>query len=280
MAVLTGRFASCVARTPFVMLGMVHLRPLPGSPRWRGAMRDVIETAVEDARTFARAGFDGVVVENFGDAPFVPDASAPETVAAMVVSVAAVREAIPPEMLVGANMLRNDAVGALAVCSATGADLIRVNVHVGSAWTDQGLIHGHAHATLRRRASIGSSVAIVADVLVKHARPVFEADPTELARETVERGLADGLVVTGNATGAPVDTSRLRSVVAGAGGRPVFGGSGVTPALVRDLFEAGAHGAIVGTWCKVDGRIESPVDPDRVSELVVARDRLGDRRVE
>jgi membrane complex biogenesis BtpA family protein len=271
---LSGRFAQRLTETPFALLGMLHLMPLPGSPRWGGSMRSVMDAALEDARTFERAGFDGVVVENHGDAPFVPHASSPATVTAMAVVVSTVRAALAERMLVGVNLMRNDAAGAMAVAVSAGADLIRVNVHVGSAWTDHGLIHGRAHETLRLRAALGAAVAIVADVLVKHAHPVVEADPTALARETVERGLADGLVVTGAATGVAVDPERLRRTVEGAGGRPVFAGSGTTPDAVPDLYAAGARGAIVGTWCKADGAIESPADPARAGRLVAARDRL------
>lgn len=274
MQELSGRFAQRLTETPFALLGMLHLMPLPGSPRWGGSMRSVIDAALEEARTFERVGFDGVVVENHGDAPFVPHASSPETVTAMAVVASAVRDALAERMLVGVNLLRNDAVGAMAVAVSAGADLIRVNVHVGSAWTDQGLIHGRAHQTLRLRAELGAEVAIVADVLVKHAHPVAGADPTAIARETVERGLADGLVVTGSATGAAVDPERLRRTVEGAGGRPVLAGSGTAPDAVADLKAVGARGAIVGTWCKADGAIGSPVDPARAARLVAARDRL------
>jgi len=277
MSDLSGRFATRLAATPFTLLGMVHVRPLPGSPRWEGSLRSVVDDALRDARVLADAGFDGVVVENFGDVPFVPDASPPETVAAMAVVVSAVREMLPAGMLVGVNMLRNDAAGAMAVASVAGAELIRVNVHVGSAWTDQGLIHGRAHESLRMRSRLGVPVAVLADVLVKHAEPVAAIDPANMARDALDRGLADGLVVTGPATGAAVDTTRLRRTVAGAGGRPVLAGSGTTPEAVAELHAAGAHGAIVGTWCKVGGRIEAPVDADRAARLVVARDRLSGR---
>jgi len=131
MSELSGRFSQCLTETPFALLGMLHLLPLPGSPRWGGSMRSVIDAALEDARTFERAGFDGVVVENHGDAPFVPGASSPAAVTAMAVVASTVRDALAERMLVGVNLLRNDAAGAMAVAVSAGADLIRVNVHVG-----------------------------------------------------------------------------------------------------------------------------------------------------
>jgi len=38
---------------PKPLIGMVHLLPLPGAPRWRGSMQEVLDRAVSDA---SRAG--------------------------------------------------------------------------------------------------------------------------------------------------------------------------------------------------------------------------------
>ncbi|HEU5321129.1 MAG TPA: BtpA/SgcQ family protein, partial [Methylomirabilota bacterium] len=39
------------SRTAMRLIGMVHLPPLPGSPRWAGSMERVIAAALADART-------------------------------------------------------------------------------------------------------------------------------------------------------------------------------------------------------------------------------------
>ena len=149
------------------VIGMVHLLPLPGSPRAR-ALGDVRAAALADARTLARGGVDAVLVENYGDVPFTGAAVEPQVVAVMSVIAAEVRAATG--LPVGINVLRNDAHSAVAVALASGASFIRVNVHVGSAETDQGHIDGKAHDTLRFRKAVGAEVAIFADVFVKHAR--------------------------------------------------------------------------------------------------------------
>ncbi len=269
---MRSRFLDVVSKGRFVLLGMVHLRPLPGSPGWGGSMDEVIEAAARDSRALVDAGFDGVIAENYGDAPFEPGAVAPAAVAGLAVCAREVRRVIGPEPLLGVNALRSDASAALAAAVAADADLIRVNVHTGAAWTDQGLIEGKAHLTLRQRRALGAPVAILADVLVKHAQPVAPAAPASVARETVERGGADGLVVTGPATGAAVDVDRLRAVVEAVPGTPVLAGSGVTPATLPGLRDLAA-GAIVGTWLKDGGRTEGPVNPDRAARLVAATRR-------
>ncbi|PYN10649.1 MAG: phosphorybosylanthranilate isomerase, partial [Candidatus Rokuibacteriota bacterium] len=69
-----------LART---LIGMVHLPPLPGSPRWDGSMARVIATALADARALVEGGIDALLVENFGDAPFPAGRVEPAPVAAM-----------------------------------------------------------------------------------------------------------------------------------------------------------------------------------------------------
>src|SRR5687767_9268450 len=148
------------------LIGMVHLQPLPGSPGWRGSFSAVLERAIRDADILAEAGFDGIMVENFGDAPFLPGRVAPETIAAVAVVAASLRSQF--ELPLGVNVLRNDGAAALAIAAVVGARFIRVNVHTGAMLTDQGWIEGRAHETLRLRASLNAQIAICADVMVKH----------------------------------------------------------------------------------------------------------------
>ena len=169
----------------------------------------------------------------------------------------------------GVNVLRNDAASALAIASVAGLDFIRVNVHCGAMVTDQGIIEGRAHETLRERERLRSAVLIFADVLVKHAVPLGggDHDVGALAGDTAGRGRADALIVTGKATGATADIERLRAVREAVPDVPVFVGSGVQAENIEDFAKL-ANGFIVGTSLKPDGDIEAPVNVDLVKELV------------
>lgn len=257
------------------LVGMVHLLPLPGAPAWRGSLDEVTTRAVSEARILEEGGLSGVMVENYGDVPFHPGAVPPETVAAMAVVVQAVVEAV--EVPVGVNVLRNDAHAALAVAAATGARFVRVNVHTGAMWTDQGLVQGRAHETLRLRQGLAPDVAILADVLVKHAVPPAGVDVVEAARDQWHRGLADGLVVTGSATGAAVDPSRLESVRRAVPEAPLWIGSGVTPDTVGTILGAG-HGAIVGSTLHREGVAGAGIDRERVARLMAGVWGTGEGR--
>jgi membrane complex biogenesis BtpA family protein len=247
-----------------VFIGVVHLLPLPGSPRWQGSIADVIRSAVADAIAYEQGGAQAVVVENFGDVPFTRACVASETIAAMAVAGQAVREAI--KLPIGFNVLRNDPSAGLALCAACSGDFIRVNVHSGAMVTDQGIIEGNAFETVRRRAQLCPGAKIFADVHVKHAAPLAP-QPIEIsARDTTERGLADALIISGTGTGVATDLDDVRRVRQACPHARILIGSGVTNENARDLLTY-ADGVIVGSSLKRGGKLAAPVDVRRVAAL-------------
>src|SRR4051812_7615347 len=61
------------------LIGVVHLRPLPGSPGWKGSLDAVLKFAVDDARAYEQGGVHALFIENFGDVPFTKGSVGPET---------------------------------------------------------------------------------------------------------------------------------------------------------------------------------------------------------
>ncbi|NBC10843.1 MAG: BtpA/SgcQ family protein [Planctomycetes bacterium] len=259
---------------PQPVIGMVHLRPLPGAPGYAGDLDAVAEAALADARALEVGGVHGLMIENFGDAPFFKGRVGAETVAAMTAVAAAVRQAV--RVPIGINVLRNDGRSALAVAAAVGAAFIRVNVLTGATLTDQGIIEGEAAELLRARKALGAeAVAVLADVQVKHAAPLVQRPLEEDVDELIGRGGAAGLIVSGWGTGAPTDPGVVQRVKAAAGDTPVFIGSGATSANVAPLAPH-ADGFIVGTGFKRDGVVHAAVDPARVEAFVA---KLGQDRM-
>jgi hypothetical protein len=251
------------------LIGMVHLAPLPGSPGFDGDLDSVIADAVTDAERIAGAGFDGIMIENFGDAPFFADDVPKATIASLTSAVNAVHMAT--RLSTGVNVLRNDALGALSVAAATPASFIRVNVLSGTMFTDQGPIVGKAAEVARLRAAICPDVAIMADVFVKHATPPAGLTLIDATHDLVERAGADAVVVSGVGTGAATDLDDLRTV-SKTSSLPVFLGSGVTTANATEMLDV-ADGAIVGTSIKIDGFSTNPVDASAAAALVNAATR-------
>jgi membrane complex biogenesis BtpA family protein len=263
--------------TPLVV-GVVHLPPLPGSARG-GSARDfaaLMETVRRDAAAWAEGGAPALIVENFGDVPFARERVGAETVAAMTLAARAVQEAAG--LPLGINVLRNDVESAVAIAALTGASFVRANVYAGVAVTDQGVISGDPRAVQLLIRKLGSDIAVWADVDVKHAAPLAPRPLADQAEDAVERGLAGALIVSGRATGQATAVADLTDVRRALPTTPLYVGSGTTAAQMHDLLRW-ADGVIVGTAAKHDGLVANPVDPVRVRALFdaarAARDQLG-----
>ncbi|MEM6253401.1 MAG: BtpA/SgcQ family protein [Cyanobacteria bacterium P01_D01_bin.156] len=258
-------------KTPNPVLGVVHLLPLPTSARWQGSLSTVVERAVQEAVALASGGANGIIVENFFDAPFTKGNVDPAVVSAMTVVVTHLRQLIT--LPIGLNVLRNDARSGLAIAACTGAEFIRVNVLNGVMATDQGLIEGDAHGLMRYRRELGADVKVLADVLVKHAAPVgtltSDTSLADAVADTIHRGLADAVIVSGIATGQPPSVQDLVQAKTMAGATPVFIGSGATIDNIDKLMQS-ADGVIVSSSLKRWGKIEHPIDPNRVRQFVDA----------
>ncbi|HEX8522192.1 MAG TPA: BtpA/SgcQ family protein [Tepidisphaeraceae bacterium] len=249
------------------IVGMLHLGALPGSPMYGGSMGKIREVLLSDAQKLAEGGVHGLMMENFGDTPFFPGRVGAETVAHMTALAAEVRR-VAPHLPLGINVLRNDGLSALSIAHAVGAEYIRVNVLCAARLADQGILHGIAHDLLRLRAQLGAEkIRIFADVDVKHSAPLAPRPIVDEVDDTIERGLADALVVSGAGTGKPADPSKLREVKSAAGKTPVFLGSGVSPKTIGALWDQ-ADGFIVGTHFKVGGNATDVVDVARVREFM------------
>lgn len=254
------------------VIGMLHVPPLPGSPLYGGNLDDVATAVLRDAEGLTDGGVHALLLENFGDVPFFPRRVPAETVAHMTALAAEVRRRF--DVPLGINLLRNDGRGALAVAQAAGGAFIRVNVLCGARVTDQGIVEGIAHDLLRDCARLGAAeIEVLADVNVKHSAAFVERPIEDEVADTFERGGADGVIVSGPATGRAADLDELRAVRAAAGERPVLIGSGVSAETLEDSFPH-ADGFIVGSSLKRDGLVTNPVDPARVRELMDAWGRL------
>jgi membrane complex biogenesis BtpA family protein len=249
-------------------IGMVHLRPLPGSPGCDELLSSIITGALDDAEALVSGGMDGLLIENFGDAPYYPQRVPPVTIACMTAVALEVRRRF--DVPLGINVLRNDSRSALAIAVASGANFIRVNVLCGARVTDQGVIEGNAHRLLRERQRLGGeSIQVWADVQVKHSAALAPRPLREEVEEAIQRGLADAVIITGSRTSQAPSLSDLSQAKEGAEDVPVLLGSGVR---VENLAEWSslADGFIVGSALKPNGNPRAAVDIEAVKRFVEA----------
>ncbi|HHH10804.1 MAG TPA: BtpA/SgcQ family protein [Sorangium sp.] len=248
------------------LVGVIHLPPLPHSPRFGGDVSAIVAATARDASRLQQAGFEGMIIENFGDAPFAPAQVDAVVVAAMTRCVLAAKAAAP-HLFLGVNVLRNDAHSALAIAAACGAQMVRINVHIGARVTDQGIVQGRAYDTVRRRAQLAPQCQLWCDVAVKHSAALARREVVEEAEETAARGLADALLVTGWGTGHAPASERVEAIAAAAA-VPVYVASGATAATVAGW--GAAHGVIVGSALRADGRAGGPIDAAEAQRFAAA----------
>ncbi|MEF8874961.1 MAG: BtpA/SgcQ family protein [Candidatus Thermoplasmatota archaeon] len=244
------------------VIGVVHLLSLPGSPDF-GDMEAAVDRALSDAESLVENGVDGLIIENYGDKPFVKKVSR-MTVSSLSVVCSKIKDKF--DVPIGVNVLRNDWKSALSIAKPLKLSFIRVNVYTGSCRTPTGYIEGEAGRIQRFREKYDIDTPIFADILVKHADTIYP-DSIENAAETAsERGLADALIVSGKLTGEPVsleDIKKAKNTV----DVPVLAGSGVDDHNVNEVLTH-SDGAIIGTYFKENGITSNVVSEERVKNLM------------
>jgi membrane complex biogenesis BtpA family protein len=247
------------------IVGVVHLPSLPGSPRYEGeGLESIIERALWDAKALSEGGVDGILIENFWDAPYRKKVG-PMTVASMTVIAKEVAKEV--RIPIGVNVLRNDAVAALAIAKTIGGSFIRINAYVETIVTDQGIVEPCAYEVqMARKIYYASNIKVFADVHVKHGAPLAQRAVDVVAEEALKRGLADAVILTGPTTGTPPPLEEVLSVRARLPEASIIVGSGCNPKNLKDLLRT-ADAAIVGSYFR-GGDLSAPVSVERVREFM------------
>lgn len=256
-----------------VVIGVVHLAPLPGAPRYNGeAVEDIYQRGLDDARAYLHGGCDGVIIENHGDVPFAkPDDIGHETASHMAVVSDRIRRELGRP--IGINVLANAAVPALAIASAAGAGFVRVNQWANAYVANEGFIEGEAARAMRYRAQLrANGIRIFADAHVKHGAHAIVADrPVEEQVKDLVFFDADAVIATGQRTGHAAELGYIK-MIKEASGLPTLVGSGVTPENANDILGI-VDGVIVASSLKYDGVWWNQVEPARVSAFIAGLTR-------
>lgn len=246
------------------IIGMIHLRPLPGAPLYDPAklnMADVVEIAVEEALQLQSAGVDGLQIENIWDYPYLKASRiGHETTAAITAAAAKVKEAT--QIPIGVNCHLNAGTQAMAVATAIGAQWIRVFQWVNAYVSHAGITEGIGSELSRYRSFLkADNIKFFCDVNVKHGSHFIVSDRTlaEQAHDAESEG-AEVLIVTGFETGQPPTPEKVRELKTHVQ-VPVLIGSGTTEHNVVELLRY-ADGAIVGSAFKQDNNWKNPVNEE------------------
>lgn len=250
------------------VIGMLHLKPLPGSPRYQGEnLNDIYDFTMKDLEALERGGVDGVIIENAWDIPFSkPENIGYETVSSMT----AIAEKINNEtnLPIGINVLANGAIQALAICKAVDLPFMRVNQWVNAYIANEGFVEGASAEAKRYQSKIkGENIKIFTDVHVKHGSHSIVSDRS-LEDQTHDNIFfdSDGLITTGTRTGNAIDLQELKSIKESSD-LPVIVGSGMNIGNAKDVLSI-ADGCIIGSSIKVDGKWWNHVSEDRVRNFM------------
>ena len=253
------------------LIGVIHTAALPGTPHSRLTVAEIARAAVDEARLYESAGFHALAIENTHDRPYLKGAVGPEIGAAMAVIAAEVRRAVP--LPLGIQVLAGANLWAVAIAHASGASFVRVEGFVFAHVADEGLIESSAGALLRYRKAIGAGhIRVFADIKKKHSAHAItgDVDIVETAK-AAEFFQADGVIVSGAATGRATDADEVRAVSA-AVAVPTLIGSGITPENIANYVAA--DGFIVGSSVKEGGLWSNALDPARVRAVARAFEAL------
>ncbi|XP_037553561.1 uncharacterized protein F13E9.13, mitochondrial [Nematolebias whitei] len=259
------KFLNLFGRLKSVVIGMIHVKALPGTPLGCLKISQITDEACREAEVYLDAGIDGLIVENMHDVPYSFSVG-PEVCASMTAVCLAVRS-VCPTLPLGVQILSSANQQALAVALASGLDFIRAEGFVFSHVADEGLLNACAGDLLRYRKQIeAENVQIFTDIKKKHSSHALTSDVTikETAR-AAEFFLSDGLILTGAATGEQADPAELREVSQSVR-IPVLIGSGVTYDNIESYLDA--HAVIIGSHFKLGGHWANAVDPDRVKRFM------------
>ncbi|MBU6413247.1 MAG: BtpA/SgcQ family protein [Planctomycetes bacterium] len=256
---------------PHALIGMVHVRALPGTPFARLGLDEIERIAVQEAMVLAGCGFDGIIIENMHDRPYVHGAHGPETTAGLTRIACAIRQRLP-RMPMGVQVLSGGNKEALAIALAAGAQFIRCENFVFAHVADEGLLtRAEAGELLRFRKTIGAEhIQVWCDIKKKHASHAVTAD---ISIGDVAEGArffgADAVIVTGSATGKPADPRDLDRVKRATPEQRVFVGSGVSVDNVAEFLSRG-NGVIVGSELKRGGVWSNDLEEKRCQRMADA----------
>ena len=252
------------------IIGMIHLKPLPGSPLYDPQKCDfekVLEIALNEAKILKEEGVDGLQVENIWDYPYLPgEKIGYETVACLSIAASEVRK--ETGLPVGINCHLNGGDASLSAAVASGAQWIRVFEWVNAYISHTGITEGIGYQLARKRSFLRSTeICFFCDVHVKHGSHYIIHDRTieEQAFDAESEG-AEVLICTGFETGIAPTPERISSFKKSTS-LPVILGSGINEKNAYELLNI-SDGAIVGSYFKTEGNWKNTIQRDRVAKFM------------
>lgn len=254
-----------------VVLGVVHLAPLPGSPFHEpGELPRILDTAVRSAVALREGGADGCLLQTADRVHSLANDADPARTAALTLITRAVLEATGSDFFTGVQMMRNGVNASLAIARVCNGAFVRVGGLVGVALTDYGILQPDPLAVMEYRAKIeAQDVIVIADVASMQFRWWGEPRPVAEIALAARRVGADAVAISDR------DDERAREMIESirlaAPDLPILLAGNTNQSNARALLTS-ANGVFVGR-CLESAGWGSVVSVERVRSYVgVVRD--------
>ncbi len=244
------------------IIGMIHLKALPGTPKFNNNINEIIDIALEEAEVYKKVGIDALAIENMHDVPYLKNDVGHEI--SSIMSIIAYEVKKLSSLPCGVQVLSSANKAALAIAKNAGLDFIRAEGFVFGHVADEGYIDASASELLRYRKAINAEhIAVFTDIKKKHSSHAIttDVDIVETAK-AAEFFLSDGLILTGISTGKSANMDEINEVKK-ACKIPVIVGSGITLDNVTQYL-SNSDALIVGSYFKKDGLWANKLDQDKI----------------
>jgi len=249
-----------------LIIGMIHVQALPGTPNHKLSMEEISTLAVKEAMQYEKAQLDAIIIENMHDVPYMKGQVGPEITAALTLVAKAIRDVV--SLPLGIQILAGANKEALAVAKAAGLDFIRAEGFVFGHVADEGYIDSCAGELMRYRKAISAEhVKVFTDIKKKHSSHAITSDVDIVdTAHAAEFFLSDGLIITGSSTGHAVDRREL-DALKDMVHRPILIGSGITVDNIAEYWDF-AKAFIVGSHFKENAYWMNSLSDDRLTAFM------------
>lgn len=260
-------FLADLFSTEHPIIGLLHLKALPGDPFYddQTGLPTVVEAATRDLEALQEGGIDGILITNEFSVPYQQHVS-PVILAAMAYVIGALRPMI--QVPFGAETIY-DELASIELCAATGAQFSRCVF--SDVWVDNlGLVYRDIATTLRRRRELRcDDLRLFYFITSEGETNLGGRMPAELIDSLSFNCRSDAYVVGGSAAGVSPSIDDLAALSHAVSPTPLLASTGCRPDAIASILEA-AQGAFVETALKHEGKIENPVDVERVKTFMQA----------
>jgi len=254
------------------VIGMIHVDALPGTPKYKGNVKAIIEKAKMEADIYRSSGIEALMIENMHDVPYLNRSAGPEVTSIMSIILYEIKNRF--NLPTGIQILAGANKEAVSAANSAGADFVRCEGFVFAHIADEGAFNSDAGELLRFRKQIGAeNILIFTDIKKKHSSHSITAD-TDIVEtaKAAEFFLSDGVIITGSATGKEPSIKEIEDVKKKIN-IPVIAGSGIAEENLPQ-YMGFCDALIVGSYFKKGGKWENPLDGEKIQAFMKRKSSL------